>query len=214
MHVSLRITGHPPCQLLKKQEPSKGQVLLRGVERVNITKPDGQDMLSSTALCCEAVWFIGISGWRGLQHLIPGTMLKGITTWQTHNEDTWYVMRPHVIYREDVVVNPWGHMIYVMRTYVIYREDTCKLWSIFFMSPHTQISSHTSCLYGGLKPIQTLGSVMTCADHSVRDLFDIITVYGDMPLPNDHVESWLPGMVPQVKSLGVNRTFSVLTPVR
>ena len=56
------------------------------------------------------------------------------------------------------------------------------------VSSYTQIS-HTTFLYGGLKPIQTLGSVMTCADHCVRDLFDIITVYGGMPLPKDHVGS-------------------------
>ena len=203
-------------QLWKNRSRRRDKFLLRGVERVNITKPGGQDILSSTALCCEAVCFVGITGWRGLQHLIPGAMLKGITTWQTYNEDMvvkpWghmiSAMRPHVIYREDIVVNPWGHMIYVMRTYVFDHEDTCR-WSIFNV-PHTQIR-HTSCLYGGMKPIRTLGSAMTCADHSVRDLFDIITVYGDMPLRNDHAGLWLPGMVPQVKPLGVNRTFLVLT---
>ncbi len=60
----------------------RDKFLLRGVERVNIRRPGGQDMLSSTALCCEAVCFIGISGWPTLQHLIPGTKLQGImTTW-------------------------------------------------------------------------------------------------------------------------------------
>jgi len=75
-----------------------------------------------------------------------------------------------------------------MRTHVNYHKDTCKLSkghmiNCFFV-PDPQIS-HTSYLYGGLKPIRTLGSVMTCADHSVRDLFDTITVYGDMPLPDE-----------------------------
>ena len=51
---------------------------MRGVERVNITRPGGQDILSATALCCEAVCFLAISGWHGLQHLLPGTILQGI----------------------------------------------------------------------------------------------------------------------------------------
>ena len=68
------------CNNSENRSRRRDKFLLRGVERVNITKPGGQDILSSTALCCEAVCFVGISGWRGLQHLIPGAMLKGITT--------------------------------------------------------------------------------------------------------------------------------------
>ena len=79
-------------------------------------------------------------------------------------------------------------MKYDMRTYVVNREDTCKWWSFLINVSHVQIR-HTSCLYGGLKPIQTLGSVMTCADRFVRVLFDIITVCRDMPLPTNLVES-------------------------
>ena len=127
--------GTPSLSTLKKQEPSKGQVFIAWGWTSEHHKTWWSRHVIINRVVLRGGCFIGISGWRGLQHLIPGTMLKGITTWQTHNEDTWYVMRPHVIYREDVVVNPWGHMIYVMRTYVIYREDTCKLWSIFLSPP-------------------------------------------------------------------------------
>ena len=69
-------------RLWQNRSRRRDKFLLRGVERMNITRPRGHDILSSTALCCEAVCFIGISGCRRLQHLIPGTMLKGIiTTW-------------------------------------------------------------------------------------------------------------------------------------
>ena len=180
----------------KNRSRRRDKFLLRGVERVNIRRPGGQDMLSSTALCCEAVCFIGISAWDGLQHLITGTKLQGILT-------TWILcMCPY----------DYMHVCLCFIAYVLMPLCECP-YAIMCVSSYTQVS-HTTFLYGGLKPIQTLGSVMTCADHCVRDLFDIITVYGGMPLPKDHVGSWLHRMVPQVKSSGVNRTFLVLTTIR
>ena len=55
----------------------RDKFLLRGTERVIVTKPNGEDILSSSALCCEPVCFIGVSGLRQLQHILPGTVLEG-----------------------------------------------------------------------------------------------------------------------------------------
>ena len=207
LHVTyLRITRDVPhhYRLWKNRSRRREKFLLRGVERMNITRPRGHDIFSATALCCEAVCFIGIRGWHRLQHLIPGTMLKGIIT-------TWILcMCPY----DYMHVSLWHYVYVSLWLYACVLMTLCVCpYDYMPVSSHTQMS-RTSCLYGGLKRIQTLGSVIICADHCVRDLFDIITVYGGMPLPQDHVESWLHRMVFRVKSSGVNRTFLVLTTVR
>jgi len=80
-------------------------------------------MLSSTALCCEAVCFIGISGWRGLQHMMPATILEGISKRRT---------------KYDMVMNRKEHMQSIIRTYEFKHEDTYKV-----SQGHMQIITRT-----------------------------------------------------------------------
>ena len=119
------------CATSETASRRRDKFLLRGTEPCEVTLPNGDVIVKSTALCCESVCFVRLDDLDCLRTVfpaIPGRYILLLTSvlWSyCHTRGLiQFVVRTDWPLYEDMRIASWGHIVIAMGTHVTHRGDS------------------------------------------------------------------------------------------